>query len=134
MDKLKSLKLKTKEIYDVNAKEFDRKRTKNLFEKKWLDLFLNYIEVGDEILDIGCGTGEPIARYFIEKGMKVTGIDFSKEMIKLATERFPQRKWLIKDMREFNLNRKFKAINFNYTSKTQIINPRPHIRNPRPQI
>ena len=31
-------------------------------------------------------------------------------MIKLATERFPQCKWFIKDMREFNLNRKFKAI------------------------
>jgi cyclopropane fatty-acyl-phospholipid synthase-like methyltransferase len=110
MDKLKNLESKTKEIYNSNAEEFDQQRLKNLYEKKWLDLLLNELKEGDEILDVGCGAGEPIARYFIEKGMKVTGVDFSTEMIRLAAKRFPQNEWFVQDMRELKLNRKFKAI------------------------
>jgi len=110
MDKVKSLESKTQEIYNSNAEEFDQQRLKNLYEKKWLDLLLNELKEGDEILDVGCGAGEPIARYFIEKGMKVTGVDFSTEMIRLAAKRFPQSQWFVTDMRQLNLNRKFKAI------------------------
>ena len=61
---LKSLESQTKEIYDTNASEFDQQRSKNLFEKKWLDLLLSYLDSYDNVLDIGCGTAEPIAKYF----------------------------------------------------------------------
>lgn len=38
------------------------------------------------ILDIGCGTGFPIASYFVSKGHQVIGIDFSKQMINFAKQ------------------------------------------------
>lgn len=110
MSNLKDLELKTKEVYETNAVAFDEQRSKVLFEKKWLDKFLSHLEEGDEVLDVGCGSGEPIAKYLIENKMKVTGVDFSKEMIVMASRRFPQNEWLVQDMRELKLNRKFKAI------------------------
>ena len=38
--------------------------------------FAALIPSGGTILDIGCGSGEPIARHLIETGHAVTGIDY----------------------------------------------------------
>lgn len=48
------------------------------------DIFLSYLSVNSNILDLGCGTGRD-SKYFIDKGYQVTSIDGSKEMCKLAT-------------------------------------------------
>jgi predicted TPR repeat methyltransferase len=37
-------------------------------------------------LDIGCGTGYPIAKYLSERGFIITGIDISENMIRKALE------------------------------------------------
>ncbi len=39
---------------------------------------------GGHLLDLGCGAGEPIPGYFIDKGWQVTGVDFSESMLELA--------------------------------------------------
>src|SRR5262245_56896980 len=44
------------------ADTWDRERWRNLFERPWLDRFLALIPAGGSIV-IGCGSGEPIARY-----------------------------------------------------------------------
>lgn len=107
---LKEIEENMKQVYEDNAKTFDQQRGKSLFEKKWLDLFLQTLEEKSNILDIGCGSGDPIAKYFIKNGNQVTGIDFSSSMIELAKERYPSQKWMIADMRDFNLNQKFDGI------------------------
>ncbi len=62
------------------------------------------------ILDLGCGAGEPIARYLIDAGCRVTGVDASAPMIALAAERFPQMAWIVADMRALALQARFGAI------------------------
>ena len=47
--------------------------------------FLNYLNVGDYILDFGCGSGRD-TKYFMEAGMKVDAIDGSEEMCRIASE------------------------------------------------
>ena len=42
------------------------------------------------ILDAGCGTGLPAAKYLIENGFDVIGVDFSDEMLKLAKRNVPK--------------------------------------------
>ena len=56
------------DIYHRNAKLWDTDRLRLLFEKSWLDKFLNLLPVGSSVLDIGCGSAEPIAQYIIEAG------------------------------------------------------------------
>src|SRR5437667_9246368 len=41
---------------------------------------------GDHILDIGCGTGED-ARHLMDGGVRVTAIDESPEMVRIACQR-----------------------------------------------
>ncbi len=43
--------------------------------------------VGDELLEIGCGTGAH-AVAFVEQGWRVTGVDLSEEMLERARQRF----------------------------------------------
>lgn len=50
------------------------------------------------ILDLGCGSGIPIDKYFLDKGHRITGIDISEEQIKLARENLPSGSFFVGDM------------------------------------
>jgi SAM-dependent methyltransferase len=54
---------------------------------------------GGDVLDLGCGAGEPMARRFIEEGWRVTGVDFSRGMLALAERLVPQMTRVLADMR-----------------------------------
>lgn len=47
--------------------------------------FLDKLHPGAEILDYGCGSGRD-TKYFLNQGYKVTAIDGSQELCKLASE------------------------------------------------
>lgn len=106
----KQNKEKVYECYDEIVSWFDDARTKTLMESEHLNLIVNSVQAGGSVLDLGCGTGEPIAQFFINKGFKVTGIDGSNKMIELCKKRFPNETWIISDMRNINLNQKFDVV------------------------
>ena len=56
--------------------------------------------VGAQILDVGCGAGEPTARYFVDRGDTVTGIDLSERMLMLARRQVPEATFQRMDMRD----------------------------------
>ncbi|MEA3045143.1 MAG: hypothetical protein QOH47_2981 [Sphingomonadales bacterium] len=97
-------------LYQDNAAAWDRQRGRDLHEKAWLDRMLAAIPAGGSILDLGCGMGEPIARYLIEHGHAVTGVDSSPSLIALAHKRFPAHRWIVADMRALDLGRRFDAL------------------------
>ncbi len=106
----KALAADTQRVYEQYGPRFDAERSKTLFERKWLRRFEALLPERAAILDVGCGAGEPIAHYFIENGHEVTGIDFAESMIALAKQRFPNHRWLVADMRTFDLPRQFDGI------------------------
>ena len=97
-------------LYDRHAAAFDRERGRTLFERPWLDRFAALLPAGGAVLDLGCGTGEPIARHLLGRGLAVTGVDSSPAMIALARERLPAGEWLVGDMREVSLGRRFDGV------------------------
>jgi 2-polyprenyl-3-methyl-5-hydroxy-6-metoxy-1,4-benzoquinol methylase len=98
-------------VYDEIIDWFDAHRSKELaMEKFYLNLIQTHLQPGSKILDVGCGTGEPIAQFLIEQGYKVTGIDASKKMIDLCKLRFPQERWFLADMRTIHLQEQFDAV------------------------
>lgn len=96
--------------YENIADWFDEHRSRELFEKPYLDMVITRLKPGAKILDLGCGMGEPIANYFIQMGFRVTGVDGSQKLIALAKSRFPTARFFIADMREINLAEKFDCI------------------------
>jgi SAM-dependent methyltransferase len=97
-------------LYERHAAAWDKARGKTLFERAWLERFGALVPAGGTILDLGCGGGEPIARYLIEKGYRVTGADSSPAMIELCRKRFPSAAWIAADMRQLKLAETFDGI------------------------
>jgi SAM-dependent methyltransferase len=98
------------DLYQRHAGAWARDRGDDLIEKAWLDRFLALLPHDPTVLDLGCGCGAPIARYLIEHGCRVTGVDAASAMITMCAERFPEAEWLFGDMRTLALNRTFNGI------------------------
>ena len=97
-------------LYRRHAGVWARDRGNRLFERPWLDRFLSLLPSHASILDIGCGSGEPISRYLIEQGCDVTGVDSSPELIAICQGHFPGRNWFVQDMRALSLARAFDGL------------------------
>ena len=97
-------------LYERHANAFDRDRGKRLVERAWFDRFRRVMPGGADVLDLGCGSGEPVARYLIEAGHRVTGVDSSPTLIGLCRSRFPGETWIADDMRNVSLARRFGGV------------------------
>ncbi len=97
-------------LYERHAQAYDRLRGRGLIEKVWLDRFVKLLPPKASVLDIGCGSGEPIARYLVENGCEVTGADSSASLIGLCRSRLPGHHWLVADMRHLTLQRAFDGL------------------------
>ncbi len=100
----------TRDVYEDTAARYDAERSRALFEARWLARFTAALPAGAHVLDLGCGTGEPIARWFIAEGFRVTGVDFAEAMLDLARARWPQGDWRQGDMRNFGLPERFDGL------------------------
>jgi len=100
------------EIYERHADAWvdARLREGRFHERGWLDRFCALVPPGGPVLDLGCGAGEPIARYVGERGHDVTGVDSSPAMIAKFRARIPGQQALVSDMRALSLGRLFGGI------------------------
>jgi len=97
-------------LYRRHARAWAEDRGIEPAEGPWLDRFLALLPAGAPVLDVGCGSGEPIARRLIESGHPVTGVDSSPEMIAMCEERCPLGDWRVADMRTLRLGRSFAGL------------------------
>jgi len=97
-------------LYQENALAWDRQRGRDLHERVWLDRFTALLPEGGTILDIGCGSGKPIAGHLIERGFALTGVDSSETLIDLCRSRFPDQTWIVGDMRRLDLGQRFDGL------------------------
>ncbi|KHA53364.1 class I SAM-dependent methyltransferase [Sulfitobacter geojensis] len=100
----------TRDVYDRQASTFDAQRSKSLFEARWLARFTACLPPGGRVLDVGCGSGDPIARWFIAEGFSVTGTDFSPPMLDILRDRWPSGDWRLADMRSLELGECFDGL------------------------
>ena len=110
MRKLDDIHRRTVQIYERNAEAWDEHRTRIFFEQNWLDKFIELLPAEGQVLDVGCGAGEPIAQYFLKRGLKLTGLDAAPKMLEISKSRFPTATWIEMDMREMKLDTRFDGI------------------------
>jgi len=98
-------------LYRRHARAWAEDRGTALVEGVWLNRFMALLPAGaGAVLDIGCGSAEPIARHLVENGHAVTGVDSSPELIAICRERFPDQDWRVSDMRTLSLGRAFDGL------------------------
>ena len=101
---------RTQAVYERNAESYDARRSRALFEARWLRRFSGAMPEGGRVLDLGCGSGRPIAGWLIGEGFRLTGADFSEPMLQLARARWPNGDWRLSDMRTLDLPDRFDGI------------------------
>ena len=97
-------------LYRRHAQAWAYLRGSELQEEVWLEKFFQLMPARGSVLDIGCGSGKPIGQYLFDKGCAVTGIDSSPELIEISRRNLPDCDWLISDMRDLQLDKKFNGI------------------------
>ncbi|GAB7067415.1 class I SAM-dependent methyltransferase [Mycolicibacterium hodleri] len=97
-------------VYQRYGSVWAKLRDEHLVERSWLDRFCDVLPVGGTVLDIGCGSGIPIARELIRRGVNVTGFDGSSTMLALFERNVPATPVHLGDMRELSLGRRFDGL------------------------
>jgi trans-aconitate methyltransferase len=85
-----------RDSYNKIAHHWDSARSGFVLrEREYLDAVLAVVPEGATILDMGCGTGRPMAEYAISRGHHVVGVDQSEEMLEIARRSFPHETWIL---------------------------------------
>ncbi len=96
--------------YEREATRWARERNLSLWEEPALLAAVTGRAPGLAVLDLGCGSGEPIAAWFVARGDRVTGVDGAAAMIAEFRARVPGAEALVADMRALSLGRRFDVI------------------------
>lgn len=96
--------------YEREARDWARTRNLDLWEEPALFAAVAGRAPGLRVLDLGCGSGEPIAAWFVARGDRVTGVDAAAAMIAEFEARVPGAKPVFADMRGLSLGRHFDVI------------------------
>ncbi len=97
--------------YERHACNWDAdRREADWNDKPWHDRFIATLPSAASVLDLGCGSGSPVARYMVECGLHVTGVDASPTFISLCRQRLPNHEWFVEDMRSLRLSHRFDGI------------------------
>lgn len=92
----------TRKSYDIHAADYASFAASHRGKLAHsLDQFANRFDKGAKILDVGCGHGRDAA-VLSKKGLSVTGIDFSKELLRIAQERVPDATFIFMDFEDLS--------------------------------
>lgn len=101
---------KNKNSYNAIALQWNGRREKTNVEKIIVE-FASKIKPCGNILDIGCGTGVPIAKYLSDRGFFVTGIDIAENQIEMANNnKINNTRFYACDFFDFMPDRKYDGI------------------------
>jgi len=90
-----------KDTYNKIAENWHADHSSDDWWVEGTDTFISFFKDGDLVLDVGCAGGVK-SRYLIKKGLKVLGIDFSENLIKIAKKEVPEAKFLVLDINDIN--------------------------------
>lgn len=99
-----------KDAYNKIAEEWHKDHQADDWWIKGTEKFISFLKQEDSVLDVGCGGGTK-SKYLSKRGLKVTGVDFSDNLIKIAKEENPQVDFKVMDMYEVDkLDGKFDGV------------------------
>ena len=99
------------QTYERHARAWDADRTRGTWnDKSWHNRFIACLTPGARVLDLGCGSGMPVAFHLVQHGLRVTGVDTSPTLIALCRQRMPEHEWIMAEMQALALPQRFDGL------------------------
>lgn len=100
------------DLYERRSSDWiaDRGTVLTEADRTWLDRFTARLRPGDAVLDVGCGSGRPMAAALLERGYRVTGVDSSASLVAHAAADLPGGRFVQADMRTLDLGETFAGV------------------------
>jgi ubiquinone/menaquinone biosynthesis C-methylase UbiE len=89
--------------YDALSARYDEAYGGKTKYRDWLDEILARLPRHSRVLDLGCGSGVPVALTLTESGHQVTGVDLSEVQVSRARTRVPAATFIQADATKLNL-------------------------------
>lgn len=87
--------------YDRIAEDWNRDHQNDDWWVEGTDRFISELPEGAHVLDIGAGAGVK-AKYLSARGLRVTGMDISKNLLEIARRRAPDAEFVLHSMYDFD--------------------------------
>ncbi|GAB5481471.1 MAG: hypothetical protein Pars92KO_12280 [Parasphingorhabdus sp.] len=98
------------EKYDKIAQWWNDRHNSSSYGVEQFKRAIGFAPDGGSALDVGCGAGGRFIRILQSNGYKVTGLDVSKEMIRLASQNHPEEDFIHQDINSWETSKKFDFI------------------------
>lgn len=80
--------------YDAVSVRYDAAYDAGDKYRSWLDELVAVTPPGGRVLDLGCGSGVPVAHRLAAAGLRVTGVDISEVQVRRAARHVPEAEFL----------------------------------------
>ena len=94
----------TADFYNALGADYEKAFGHNEGLARFIQRSLTYFKPSSHVLDIGCGTGSPVARTIAQQGHHVRGIDIAPSMIELSRKAVPSGTFEVANMLEYTPN------------------------------
>ncbi|WOX20479.1 class I SAM-dependent methyltransferase [Streptomyces solicathayae] len=101
-DGTKGQPMSAAELFDGLGIDYERAFVRLPAQLEAIEWLTARLGAGARVLDVGSGTGRPVADLLVRAGHEVTGIDVSGEMVALASAQVPGARFEQCDVRAFD--------------------------------
>jgi cyclopropane fatty-acyl-phospholipid synthase-like methyltransferase len=77
--------ISAEKLFDELGQQYEESYVNNSGLEDAIDCALKELSPKSQVLDVGCGTGKPVATRVARAGHKIHGIDISQEMVNIAS-------------------------------------------------
>ena len=92
----------TAEFYDALGSNYESAFGHDEGLAKFIQKALSFFKLSSKVLDVGCGTGTPVASTIAQHGHQVTGIDIAPSMVELSRKAVPNGRFEVASMLEYS--------------------------------
>lgn len=89
------------ELFDAIGSDYERVFGRPPMVRRAVEWLTRTLPPGARVLDIGSGTGRPVADELVRAGHEVVGLDVSARMVELATAQVPGARFVHADIRSW---------------------------------
>jgi ubiquinone/menaquinone biosynthesis C-methylase UbiE len=91
--------LSARDVFDSLGKDYETAFADFATQREEAEWLANELPASARVLDVGCGTGRPVAEVLAAAGHRVTGYDISPTMIEIARTQIPGATFDVADLR-----------------------------------